>query len=97
MIYTKKNDWAEFIQEMHSGNTLEVDGDIFDYFLGVLPPIFMNQTVNGQRYSFGFAEGEEPITGFWQENDRISGGVLFFCRDLGIMHYAYRGCTVKLA
>ena len=78
-VYTKEHDWSEFINVMHSGNTLEVDTEIFDYFLGVLPPIFMSKTIKGQYYSFGFAEGEETITGFWQENGRS------FCRDLGLV------------
>lgn len=81
-IFTQGNPdhWKEFIAQMHSGETLEVDSDIFYYFLGVLPPIFMRKVIDGQRYSFGFAEGAESIVGFWEEKGR------FFCRDLGIMN-----------
>ena len=90
-VYTKANDWPEFIQAMHSGDTLEVDSEIFDYFLEVLPPIFMGRTINGQRYSFGFAEGAETVVGFQKVKslfDKVHppDGLRYFCRDLGIMN-----------
>ena len=90
-VYTKANDWPEFIQAMHSGDTLEVDHEIFYYFLEVLPPIFMSKTVKGQFYSFGFAEGEETIVGFYKVKslfDKVHPpeGMRYFCRDLGIMN-----------
>ena len=78
-VYTNAN-WDEFIAAMHSGDILEVDRDIFDYFLEVLPPIFMNKTINGQWYSFGFAEGAESVIGFWQEG--TDDAERYFCRDL---------------
>ena len=89
-VYAKENDWEEFISMMHSGETLEVDAEIFNYFLGVLPPVFMGKTINGQHYSFGFAEGEETIVGFWlgPKDDGIWGNRCF-CRDTGVMNH---GC-----
>jgi len=46
--------------------------EMFDYFLGVLPPQFMGREVelvdgSKQRAAFGFAEGAERITAFWAE------------------------------
>lgn len=79
-VYTFENDWPEFIAALDNGEDLEVDAEIFDYFLGVLPPIFMGKVVDGKRYAFGFAEGAETVRGFWQEGDR------YFCRDTGRMN-----------
>ena len=90
-IYTKAHDWSEFIAKMHSGDALEVDSEIFYYFLEVLPPVFMGRTIRGQRYSFGMAEGEETIVGFWKVKSLFPAvyppdGMRYFCRDLGIMN-----------
>jgi hypothetical protein len=41
----KAEKWKEFITTMRSGNEFEVDAEMFDYWLGVLPPVFMNQTI----------------------------------------------------
>ena len=75
--------WTEFIAAMNSGNEFEIDEEMFDYWLNVLPPVFMNRTINwvpcheGQpmKVDFGFAEGAEPITVFWRSPDgrRIFG------------------------
>ena len=82
-VYTNAN-LDEFIAAKHSGNTLEVDRDIFDYFLEVLPPIFMDKTIDGRRYSFGFAEGAESVVGFWHEG--TGDDERYFCRDLHMMN-----------
>lgn len=64
-------EWAEFITAMHSGEVVQIDREMYYYWLEVLPPVFMNQTVKiggvTRRLSFGFAEGEERIIGFWLE------------------------------
>ena len=85
-VYTKANDWEDFIQVMHSGETLEVDEGIFYYFLEVLPPVWMYQIIKGQKYRFGFAEGEENIVGFWSVKSLTANGLLYFCRDTGILN-----------
>lgn len=77
-VYTREN-WAEFIAAENRGEQLEVDEDIFDYFLEVLPPVYMYRTVelpNGTqvRTTFGFAEGAEPVTAFWKLDGR------YFCQ-----------------
>lgn len=77
-IYTYEKDFKEFAGEYHSGRTIEIDEEMFFYWLEVLPPKFMNKIkeIDGvRRYvSFGFAEGREPIVYFWRENGR------FFCK-----------------
>lgn len=67
-MYTKDN-WIDAIAAMHSGQEIEIDSDIFDYFLGVLPPVYMDCN------KFGFAEGREKIVDFWAVDGK------FFCRQ----------------
>jgi hypothetical protein len=72
--------WREFIEAMHSGQPAEIDQELFDYFLDVLPPVYMGRTVKlatGEtvRASFGFAEGAEIITAFYR-----LGGRLYCCQ-----------------
>lgn len=63
-IFTKAADFAAFVEVMHSGEKLECDQELFYYFLGVLPPVWMKGP------SFGFAEGQDLITRFWAEDGR---------------------------
>ena len=71
-------EWAEFIKVMHSGEVFECDEAMYFYWLEVLPPIFMFETItwlpghegHGMRVDFGFAEGAEPITVFWRSLDK---------------------------
>ena len=77
--------WKETIEAMHSFAPIEVTEEIFDYFLEVLPPVFMGRIVtlpNGTRQyaSFGFAEGAENIRAFWSKGGR------FFCCQLETMN-----------
>ena len=73
----KAEKWKEFIKAMHSGNEFEVDAEMFDYWLGVLPPVFMGRTItwvpchegHPMKVDFGFAEGAESITVFWRSLD----------------------------
>lgn len=70
-VYTV-DDWKEMLEARDSGKQIQVGEDVFDYFLEVLPPVFMNRKfkfIDGQevRASFGFAEGAEPMTVFWTE------------------------------
>jgi len=72
------------IEARDSGQVIEVDEDVYWYFLEVLPPAYMGRTVklpNGtmQRADFGFAEGYEPITAFWQIGANSSPNRQYFC------------------
>jgi hypothetical protein len=74
-----KAQWAAFITARESGHEVEITEAMFWYWLEVLPPIFMArrfQFKDGQKVtaSFGFAEGAEPITIFWEVDGR------HFCR-----------------
>jgi hypothetical protein len=93
MVYTKQN-WQEMIDAMNSGEQIEINEEVFDYFLGVLPPVFMNQVTmmpNGlpRKIDFAFAEGAEPLTYFWhdtQQSDTRSHSHYFAWRDLSSMN-----------
>lgn len=67
--------WKDTIAAMHSGEKIEIDEGVFDYFLEVLPPVYMGRTValpcgETRCVSFGFAEGYEPVTAFWSTKGR---------------------------
>ncbi len=83
-VWTKKN-WeggGDFITAMRSGEVIEIDAEMYDYWLGVLPPVQMGGTLlmppTGQprEVAFGFAEGWERIVGFWHEDFRR-----FYCQQ----------------
>jgi hypothetical protein len=74
--------WGEFIAAMRSGEPVEIDEEMWDYWLEILPPVFMGRSINLARHPqvvgsfrqvhavFGFAEGEEPVVAFWKVNGR---------------------------
>jgi hypothetical protein len=70
MIYTRQH-WEAFMKAVHAGERCQIDQDIYDYFLDVLPPKFMYapvELVNGERITaaFGFAEGAMQVIAFWR-------------------------------
>lgn len=78
-VYSCDN-WDEMITATNSGEKFECTEDVFDYFLEVLPPVFMSKRItlpDGEvvKASFGFAEGAETITAFWK-----SGGKYYGCK-----------------
>jgi hypothetical protein len=66
----------EFCVARDTGRMVEVDEELWYYFLEVLPPVHMNYdaevlNARGDGYirikaSFGFAEGYERVTAFWR-------------------------------
>ncbi len=60
-----------FLVGQASKMPFEVTARVWNYFLEVLPPSWMNEKrlIAGrvQRCDFGFAEGWEPVTAFWRE------------------------------
>lgn len=78
--------WQRFVEAMHSGEEVEIDEEMYYYWLEVLPPVFMNRILpfpdpqHPMRYDFGFAEGAEKVTVFWH------GGGRYFCRRTDIMN-----------
>ena len=91
-----KQEWQDFLDTWHKGEKVEIHESIFDYFLGVLPPVFMwrqVELIDGTRIyaSFGFAEGSERVTAFWSVPlyDKEDGGVLsrrYFCQHTKIIN-----------
>jgi uncharacterized protein YlaI len=87
--------WAAFIAAMHTGHEVEIDEEMFYYWLEVLPPIFMgrklkytpaNSDTEIERVcSFGFAEGAEPITVFWSTGE-VESGYRYFCQRTKTMN-----------
>ncbi len=39
------DNWSETINAMHSGEIIEIGEDVFDYFLEVLPPVYMKRNI----------------------------------------------------
>jgi hypothetical protein len=83
-VYRRKcthDEWKEFIRVMQSGKEFEVDEEMWDYWLEVLPPVLMNRKITfipldpenpvkrTMVIDFGFAEGAEHITMFWRSPD----------------------------
>lgn len=78
-----RDDWSAFIQAKNSGALCRIDEAIFEYFLEVLPPVYMfrEATLNTGRklrVDFGFAEGAEIVTAFWREFGAY--GAAFYCQ-----------------
>jgi hypothetical protein len=66
---------AQFAADKQAGTRLEVDAELFDWFLEVLPPVHMGyraSVAGGEqvRALFGFAEGAELVTTFWKQDGR---------------------------
>lgn len=67
--------WQKFIEAMRSGRKVEIDSEMFDYWLGVLPPVVQKGFIDffpgleGKKalIAFGFAEGYEKIVLFWDD------------------------------
>ena len=80
----------QFCEARETGRRVEVDRELWYYFLEVLPPVHMGYraTVNNEagdgvitiQASFGFAEGYEPVTAFWQGHGTMLEGGRFFCQ-----------------
>jgi hypothetical protein len=47
-LYTYDHDFKEFVEDRDSYYPLEIDADMFDYWLGVLPPTGANREENGE-------------------------------------------------
>ena len=63
--------WEQMIQRVHvPGRLHAITEETYWYFLEVLPPKWMDR-----RY-FAFAEGQEPLSIFWQQQND------FYCRRL---------------
>lgn len=81
LIYDFESDRAAYLNALETGGPIEITPATFDYFLGVLPPVYMGRSmlIAGvvRQVIFGFAEGCEPITAFWPE--KAAEGTRYFC------------------
>jgi hypothetical protein len=71
--------WQETLNGLSSGKAVEVTPEVWDYFLEVLPPVFMGKKIKLEdgtevAASFGFAEGAEKIKAFWQKDGKYFAG-----------------------
>jgi hypothetical protein len=83
-LFTYENDLAAFCAARDRGELCEVNAEMYDYFLEVLPPVHMGRTVtlcNGKRQfaDFEFAEGAERITAFWEQHPE-PGVAIFYAQ-----------------
>jgi len=74
-VFSYANDAKDFCFEIQSEQPVEVDEEMFWYFLEVLPPVYMSRDIvlpNGKKVhaSFGFAEGYEKVRAFWRKDGR---------------------------
>lgn len=77
-------EWKGFINVMRSGLTVQIDEEMYFYWLEVLPPAYMGRVRkidvldNGifelVPCAFGFAEGIDYITDFWKKDGK------FYCK-----------------
>lgn len=67
--------WREFIAEKNSGRRVEISREIYDYYLGILPPATRGVAyeLDGEKIisDFGFAEGRERIVAFWEDAGKL--------------------------
>lgn len=64
----------EFMLSLNRGDRCEINKDLFNYFLDILPPCFMNRGVilcDGSHIiaDYGLREGEEVPKAFWRTPD----------------------------
>jgi hypothetical protein len=82
-VYRYPADFGDCVAAIHSGARVEIDHEMYMYWLEVLPPVYMRRVVtlpgDGKRVTaFGFAEGCERITAFWSEGS--GDAARFFCQ-----------------
>ncbi len=82
-------DIKEFCALRDAGSIVEIDEEMYYYFLEVLPPAWMNKTVTmpdgrTQYTSFGFAEGWEKVTAFW--STKTNGQRHYFAQQTNILN-----------
>lgn len=90
-MLTYANDFKTFIDRLDSGEPLEIDEELFDYFLEILPPVRMGASVDfgdghKMNVSFLFAEGAEPLTAFYHSHGSPGNPRRFYARRTPLLH-----------
>ena len=82
LVYNFFQDGAAYLNAVDSDQTIEITRDTYEYFLEVLPPVYLLRTVaidgHPRIVDFGFADGCERITAFWRE--QRNGETRYFCQ-----------------
>lgn len=76
------------LHDLDDGKKREITEEDFDYFLDVLPPAAMGFRWNGEKWSFGFAEGADYVYAFKKEGGR------YYAQKTNLMNP--RECGVSL-
>lgn len=82
-VLTYERDFAACVAAMAAGERVEIDHEMYFYWLEVSPPVYMRRVIalpgDGKRVTaFGFAEGSERITAFWCQGNGDSAR--YFCQ-----------------
>lgn len=87
-VYTRANDFGDFLAVVGGGKAIEIDAEMFRYFENILPVkgICEVLTIRGVTRFVDFlqAEGDEPLTAFWQQGE--GGGARYFAQQTHIMN-----------
>lgn len=87
-VYLRADMFPQFVAAMHTGEVVEMDDEMYRYWLNVLPVKGMNEvvTIRGvQRFAnFLQAEGYEELTAFWTEG--TGAARRYFCQRTDIMN-----------
>ena len=88
VVYRREDMFQEFVAAMHTGEVVEMDAEMYDYWLNVLPVKGMRTrvTIKGveRRADFLQGEGYEELTAFWREGS--GGAARYFCQRTNIMN-----------
>jgi len=79
------DDFKLYVEKIERGYTLEITEELFNYWLNVLPPVWMRRNFTFKDglnipASFAFAEGSENLVIFWRD------GKKFFARKSNILN-----------
>lgn len=67
--------WQQFIDAIHSGQTVKIDEAMYDYWMNILPPKLWERNIwwtdeegkpRCQGYKFATREGDDRLIGFWK-------------------------------
>jgi len=77
------------IHDLDDGHKREITEQDFDYFLDVLPPVVMRFQWNGERWTFGYAEGADYVYAFKREGGK------FFAQKTNLLNPHECGASIE--
>ena len=74
-MFSYPENLTEFCDALRREERCEIDESMFDYFLDVLPPVFMSRVVKlcegtSVWAEFGFVEGADVVVAFFRQNGK---------------------------